>query len=191
MLFKASERSVSTNTCLNRNHLISAFIKSFCLENQSSDPTNLAMASLRESEQSHVAGVPTSEHAVSDSRTTRLIVPSVAAAVIQAICVFSMAANSVKVALGIGSVAAAGSSSFIHSTAIRIPLMIMAAVGATVTLYVVCNGWRLRNRPSARWRKQQVSKRERRRIGMAVAFSLLSWSLVIAEIFAHRVLHPR
>jgi hypothetical protein len=29
MLFKASERSVSTNTCLNRNHLISAFIKSF------------------------------------------------------------------------------------------------------------------------------------------------------------------
>jgi hypothetical protein len=67
--------------------------------------------------------------------------------------------------------------------------MIMAAVGATVTLYVVCNGWRLRNRPSAR--KQPVSKRERRRIGMAVAFSLLSWSLVIAEIFAHRVLHPR
>src|SRR5215471_19941071 len=131
------------------------------------------MPSLRESEQSQGdAGVP-SEDAGSDSRTTHLIVPSFAAAVIQAICVFSMASNSLKVALGIGSVAAAGSSSFIHSDPVRIPLMILSAIGATITLYVVWNGWRLRNRPSARWRKQPLSIRERRRIGVAIAFSLL------------------
>jgi len=82
--------------------------------------------------------------------STRLALPSLTAAAIQAIGVFSMAANSVKVALGMGSVAAAGSSSFIHSTPVRIPLMIMAAIGATVTLCVVWNGWRLRNRPAAR-----------------------------------------
>ncbi len=122
--------------------------------------------------------------------TTRLAIPSLTAAVIQAICVFSMAANSVKVALGIGSVAAAGSSSFLHSDPVRIPLMIMAAIGATITLYVLWKGWRLRNLPSAHWRKRPLSNAERWRIGVALAFSILSWLLVIGEILAHRALHP-
>jgi hypothetical protein len=122
--------------------------------------------------------------------TTRLVIPSLTAAVIQAICVFSIAANTVKVALGIGSVAAAGGSSFLHSDPVRIPLMIMAVIGATVTLYVVWKGWRLRDLPSARWRKRPLSSAERWRIGAALASSILSWLLVIGEILAHRVLHP-
>ncbi len=121
--------------------------------------------------------------------TTRLAIPSLTAAVIQAICVFSMAANSAKVALGIGSVAAAGSSSFLHSDPVRIPLMTMAAIGATVTLYVVWKGWRLRNLPSARWRKRPLSSAERWRVGAALASSILSWLLVISEILAHHALH--
>jgi hypothetical protein len=130
------------------------------------------------------------ERETSHPATARLAIPSLTAAVIQAICVFSMAANTVKVALGIGSAAAAGGASFVHSDPVRIPLMIVAAMGATVTQYVVWKGWRLRNLPSARWRKRPLSSAERWRIGAALASSILSWLLVICEILAHRALHP-
>ncbi len=120
----------------------------------------------------------------------RLGVSSLAAAYIQGACALLMLANSTKIALGLGSVVAAGVSSFLHSDPVRIPLMVGAAVAATITLYVIWNWWRLRRRPSARWRLQPLSKWERRSVALGVSSALLSWALVIGEFFAHRILHP-
>jgi hypothetical protein len=94
------------------------------------------------------------------------------------------------VALGMGSAAAAGSGSFLHSAPVRIPLLIAAAMGATFTLYVVWNGWRRRNHPAAQWRRRTLSARERRSIIIAVTSSGLTWVLIVAELTAHSFLHP-
>ncbi len=124
------------------------------------------------------------------NRIIRLGASSLAAAAIQGACALLMLANSVKVALGISSMVAAGSSSFLHSDPVRIPLMFGTAIAATVTLYVIWNGWRLRRNPAARWRRQPLSKRERWAVALGLTSSLLSWALVIGEFVAHRVLHP-
>ena len=116
---------------------------------------------------------------------------SCGAAVVQGACVFLMLGNSLKVFLGIGSATAAGSSSFLHSDPVRIPLMILAAVFATITLYVIWNGWRLRKRPEAQWRRRPLTRRERWSIGVGLGASVLSWLLVLGELYAHRVLHPK
>ena len=113
------------------------------------------------------------------------------AAVVQGACVFLMLGNSLKVLLGIGGVTAAARSTFLHSDPVRIPLMICAAVCATITLYVIWNGWRLRNRPEAQWRVRPLTRRERWNIGIALGTSILSLSLVIGEFYAHGILHPK
>ena len=126
-----------------------------------------------------------------ETRSFRFSAASFGAAVVQGACAFLMLGNSLKVALGIGSVTAARSGSLIHSDPVRLSLMVIAALGATFTLYVLWNGWRLRNRPEARWRRRPLTNRERWRIGIGLASSVLSWMLIIGEIYAHRIFHPK
>ncbi len=107
----------------------------------------------------------------------------------QGVCVLLMAANSIKALLGISSAAVAGGSSWLHADAVRIPLMIIAGVTATFTIYTIWNGWRLRNSPSARWRKRPLSRKEKVSIAAGLFFSILSLLLVVGELVAHRILH--
>jgi hypothetical protein len=116
---------------------------------------------------------------------------SAMAAVVQGLCVFAMAASGVKVALGAGSAAAAGGASLVHSDPVRYTLMVLAGLGAAATVYVVWNGWRLRNMAAARWRRRPLSRGERRAIGASLALAATSVALIAAEIWAHRVLHPK
>ncbi len=108
---------------------------------------------------------------------------------IQSLCVWFMAIGAVKVAFGLGALGAAGAASFVHSDPVRITLMVAAVLGATATLFVIWNQLRLRNLPTAQWRKRPLTSRERRRIAIAVSASVLSYIFVIAELFAHRYLH--
>lgn len=125
------------------------------------------------------------------SEPWRLVAVSLGAALVQGLCVIAILVNSVKVGLGIGSVAAAaGAAPFFHSDPVRLPLMVLAALGATFTLYVLWNGWRLRNRPEAQWRRRPLTNRQRWSIGIALSTSLLSWFLIIVELLTHRMFHP-
>lgn len=110
--------------------------------------------------------------------------------VIQGLCVWFMAIGAVKVALGVGALGAAGAASFIHSDPVRITLMALAVLGATATLFVIWNQLRLRNRATAQWRRKPLTLREKRRMGIAVTAAMLSYVFVVAEVFAHRYLHP-
>jgi len=124
-------------------------------------------------------------------KEVRLSAASVAASVIQGICVFAVGINWAKVALGITSVAASGGSSLIHSDPVRHALAYLSAILATATLWVIWNGWRLRNRTSARWRKRSLSNSEKWNIAIGLTSSILSWALIVAEVFAHQKMHSR
>lgn len=125
------------------------------------------------------------------SNEVRLSAASVTASLIQGICLFAVGINWAKVVLGVTSVAASSGSPFIHSDPVRYALRYLSAILATATLWVIFNGWRLRNRTSARWRKRPLSGSEKWNIAIGLASSILSWVLIVAEVFAHQKMHPR
>ena len=125
------------------------------------------------------------------SSAVRLSFAALTAAAIQGICAFLIAMNSIKLALGITSAATAGGSSFIHSDPLRLILRYVSAVLATVTLYVIWNGWRLRNRREAQWRRILLTRREKWMIAFGLLSAAASWFLIIAEVYAHQRIHPR
>jgi len=121
----------------------------------------------------------------------KLSFAALASATIQGICAFLVAMNSVKLALGITSAATAGGSSLIHSDPVRLVLRYISATLATATLYVIWNGWRLRNRRESQWRRVHLTKREKWVIAFGVLSAATSWFLIIAEVYAHQRIHPR
>lgn len=125
-----------------------------------------------------------------EQRAIRYGASSLAAGLVQGACALLMATNAGKALLGLAAASVAAKASFLHSDPVRIPLMIGSAVGATVALYVLWNGWRLRNSSGARWRRQALTRRERWSIALTLVSALLTWALVIGEYFAHPVVHP-
>ena len=121
----------------------------------------------------------------------RLSLAALTSAAVQGICAFLIAMNSIKLALGITSAATAGGSSFIHSDPVRLILRYVSAVLATATLYVIWNGWRLRNRREAQWRRILLTRREKWMIAFGLLSAAASWFLIIAEVYAHQRIHPR
>lgn len=136
-------------------------------------------------------GQPVTSSDAKSANGIRLSIASAITSLIQGICVFAVGINWAKVVFGITSVATSGGSSFIHSDPVRYALRYLSAILATSTLWVIWNGWRLRNRSSARWRKVPLSKSEKWNITIGLSSSILSWALIIAEVFAHQKMHPR
>lgn len=125
------------------------------------------------------------------SKEVRLSIASVTTSLIQGICLFAVGINWAKVVLGVTSIAASGGSPFIHSDPVRYSLRYLSAILATATLWVIYNGWRLRHRGSARWRKRPLTSGEKWNIAIGLVSSILSWVLIVAEVFAHQKMHPR
>src|SRR5262249_23939931 len=121
----------------------------------------------------------------------RLSFAALASAVIQGICTFAVAVSAARLFLGVASVTTAGGSSLIHSDPVRFALRYVSAFLATATLWVIWNGWRLRNRGSARWRRVPLTSGEKWNIVIGLTSSILSWVLIVAEVFAHQKMHPR
>jgi membrane protein YqaA with SNARE-associated domain len=135
--------------------------------------------------------IPRSETTPAPGRAPRVGYIGLGAAVVQGACALLMTANSAKLLLGVGSVvAASGAQSILHSDPVRFTLMGVAAVAASMTLYVLWNARRLRRRPAAAWRQKTPSRRERWSSRIAFASAILSWVLIIGELIAHRILHP-
>lgn len=113
--------------------------------------------------------------------------------VLQAACAWVMAVSGVRLAIGLGALAAASGSSLpatgYHADAIRIPMMALAVVGSLVNLYIL---WRIRSlrvRPSAQWRTRALSGPERRSEMAQSVLAVLALALVVAEWFSHRIVH--
>jgi hypothetical protein len=114
-------------------------------------------------------------------------------AVLQNMCAAFLALNGVRLAIGLGSVATAGGvfpTLFkFHTDAIRVPMMAVALTGAIVNLLALWQIKRLRNRPSAQWRRMPLSSKQRRSEGLQFALSIVTLLLLAIEYFLHRALH--
>ena len=114
-----------------------------------------------------------------------LFITSVVAGIIQGACAVLVASSTAKIFLGVAGLAAALKTSEFHREPVRIPLMALSAGLAMITLFVLWNGHRMRNLPSARWRKRGLNYRQKAGIGFSMAVAVLTLVLVVAELIIH------
>jgi hypothetical protein len=119
-------------------------------------------------------------------------IASMVVALLQNLCAAILAVNGIRVGIGLAALAAGSvwePVRVFHRDAIRIPMLIFAVLGAVVNLAVLGWIWRLRARPEAQWRRQLISKKQRRSERLQVAMALLTLALVGSETLLHAHLH--
>src|SRR5467141_1185311 len=114
-------------------------------------------------------------------------------ALLQSACTAVIAFSGLRVAIGLGALAAAAGihapAHGFHQDAIRIPMMVLALLGAVLNLYVVGNVRRLRSRPASLWRQQPVTKKKLNSERFQIALSVLTLLLLAAEWITHPIIH--
>ena len=76
-----------------------------------------------------------------------------------------------------------------HADIVRIPILLVSAAAALITLLVLWNAWRARNRSAARWRKKPMTLREKFSLAITLLASVLTLALVIGEAIEHPIFH--
>ncbi len=118
---------------------------------------------------------------------------SLVIALAQSICTAVLTISGIRVAIGLTALAAAGGiyapARGFHQDAIRIPMLTLAAVGAVVNLAVIAWIRHLRARPSAQWRRREISPRERGSERLQVALAIVTLILVGLETWTHPMVH--
>jgi hypothetical protein len=133
---------------------------------------------------------PNQETAIAEDHSSErtpilLSITSVAGGIIQGACAILVASSTAKIFLGIAALAAALKTSELHANIVRLPLMAISTILALITLVVLWNAHRLRNLPSARWRKRALTARQKAGFAFSFAASVLTLVLVIAEATIH------
>ena len=114
-------------------------------------------------------------------------------AFLQALCPAVIAFSAVRVFIGLGALAiAAGTDAPAHgwhADAIRIPMMLIAAFGAVLNLFVIWHVRRLRARPAAQWRLTPLSAGKLRSERVQIALAILTFVCLAAEWIIHPMMH--
>src|SRR5260370_10801093 len=114
-------------------------------------------------------------------------------AALQSACTAVIAISGVRVAIGLSALAAAAGihapAHGFHQDAIRIPMMVLAFLGAVLNLYVIGKVWRLRKNPAAQWRQQPVTKKKLNSERFQIALSFLTLLLLSADCSSHPLIH--
>jgi hypothetical protein len=114
-------------------------------------------------------------------------------ALLQSACTAVIAISGLRVAIGLSALAAAAGihapAHGFHQDAIRIPMMVLASLGAVLNLYVVGKVRRLRSRPASQWRQQPVTKKKLNSERFQIALSVLTLLLLAAEWITHPFIH--
>ena len=113
-------------------------------------------------------------------------------AILGAPCAAVALVGPLAVLLGLGSAfAALGTNvlSVLDADPIRIPLMVLATLGAGANLYTVWHGHRLRQRAAAEDRYVALTRLESRRAFAVVALACLTVVFIVFELVAHAYLH--
>jgi hypothetical protein len=118
---------------------------------------------------------------------------SIVFAVLQSVCTAVIAISGVRVAIGLSALAAAAGihapAHGFHQDAIRIPMMVLAFLGAVVNLFVIWKVRSLRSKPAAQWRQQQLTKKKLNSERFQIALSVLTLLLLAAEWITHPLIH--
>ena len=110
---------------------------------------------------------------------------------VEGACAILVASASAKLFVGLGAVAGAVKASRLHADIVRIPVLLVSAAAALITLLVLWNAWRARNRSAARWRKKPLTLREKFSLAFTLLASVLTLALVIGETIEHSIFHVR
>jgi hypothetical protein len=114
-------------------------------------------------------------------------------AFLQTLCPAVIAISAVRVAIGLGALAAAAGSDAQprawHADWIRIPMMLVAAFGAALNLFVIWHVRRLRVRPAAQWRIAPLTPAKLRGERMQIALAILTFLCLAAEWITHPMMH--
>ena len=108
---------------------------------------------------------------------------------VEAICVFYISFAKLGMAAAALSLSTSSVVAFIHRDMFRLPLLAIALAGALMNLYLLWHAGRLRNSPSAAWRRRPLSRAQRLRTATVIALSLLTMVLTVAEVWLHRAMH--
>jgi len=118
---------------------------------------------------------------------------SIAFALLQSACTAVIAVSGLRVAIGLSALAAAAGihapAHGFHQDAIRIPMMVLALLGAVINLYVVWKVRRLRSRPASQWRQQPITKEKLNSERFQIALAVLTLLLLAAECITHPIVH--
>ncbi|WP_114208991.1 hypothetical protein [Acidisarcina polymorpha] len=110
-------------------------------------------------------------------------------AILQSICTFFAALSGLRLVIGIGSLALSTgvvtSLERLHSDWIRVPMIVVALVGALLNLVVIMQIRRLRNRPASRWRQRPLDPRKLRMERLQLILSFGTLSLIVIEEYLH------
>jgi hypothetical protein len=110
-------------------------------------------------------------------------------AFIQSVCSAFIAFHGIRLLVGIGAVVLASATwnmaERLHVDAIRIPMMLVAFLGAVINLAVLWQMRRLRNRSASAWRQQPLTPGKRRSETLQLALSVLTLVLLLTEVVAH------
>ena len=120
---------------------------------------------------------------------------SLMVALAQSICTAVLTISGIRVAIGLSALAAASGiyapATGFHQDAIRIPMLILATVGAVANLAVLAWIRHLRNRPSARWRRREPAPEEKHSEKLQIAMAILTLVLVGLETWTHPMVHRK
>ena len=118
---------------------------------------------------------------------------SLSMALLQSICGAIVAIDGMRVAIGIGSLAlSTGAGAALvrfHADAIRIPMIVIALLGSLLNLAIFLHVRYLRERPAAQWRKQPLTKHQRRMELAQVLLSMATLVLIGVEETLHLSVH--
>ena len=118
---------------------------------------------------------------------------SLIVAIAQSLCTAVLTISGIRVAIGLSALAAASGiyapAKGFHQDAIRIPMLILATVGAIVNLAVLAWIRHLRSRPSAQWRRREPTSNEKRSEKLQIAMAILTLILVGLETWTHPMVH--
>ena len=119
-----------------------------------------------------------------------VVASSLLFSVLQSVCTAVVALNSVRLAIGIGSLAMTtglgAAMEHLHQiTWLRVTFLVGAVLGSTLTLGIVLRAIRLRNRPAARWRLRPLSSNQKRMELLQVSLSSVTLLLVVIEEYLH------
>ncbi len=114
-------------------------------------------------------------------------------AMLQSLCTAVLTVSSIRVAIGLTALAAASGiyapARGFHQDAIRIPMLTLAAAGALINLAVLAWIWRLRTRPSAQWRRRDLTPKQKRSERLQVILAVVTLILVALEVTTHPMVH--
>lgn len=114
-------------------------------------------------------------------------------ALLQSLCTAVFAISGVRLAIGLTALAAVSGiyapARGFHQDAIRIPMLILATIGAVVNLAVIAWIRHLRANPSAQWRRTEPTTKQRRSERLQVALAILTLIMVGLETWTHPMIH--